>query len=195
MLRIREGLSICLLSLILAGCSGFDLPGILPSWRSEEDPIAAAIERAPYPQVADGAERAVPGLDVVEVDLFGADILEIYVLYEEPGQAELDSTEAIRLAVEGIWDAALEYGPPVERVSVFFLRVVTISTFEHGPAQAGELVGGVSVDYTAAAGYLEGEPNSDQRETFWEGEAVQVRPFTQPYDGIPNHPVQLSETE
>jgi hypothetical protein len=145
-------------------------------------------------EFAEAVESQNDLLDVVQMEMLPAGNLNLHVVLENPGtQTDQDRTDAetlIKNTLESIWRESQDLAPNAQTVTVNFINLLDVQTFEYGPATSGVVTGAIAADISDVSDFLAGEFSEDEVDEFWDSEAVRSQSIGNPYTGTPNHPLR-----
>lgn len=152
---------------------------------------------AEFAQYAAAVEEENPLLDVVQMELLPDGTFDLHVVLVNPGtsteQGRTDAETLIKKTLESIWRDARRYTPEATSVTVNFINLMDVQTFEYGRATAGTVTGAISADMADVAAFLDGNLSPEEVDQFWDSEAIRSQSIGDPYTGIPNHPLRATE--
>lgn len=194
---IRNCLMATLIALMLlaAGCNaaGQSLGGEgTPPGPAPSPTISSA-----FAQYAEAVESENALLDVVQLELLSDGTLNLYVVLVNPGtgteQSRTDAETLIKNTLESLWRDARRYTPEATTVTVNFINLLDVQTFEYGTATSGLVTGAISADLADVTGLLDGDLSPQEVNDFWESDAIRSQTIGDPYTGVPNHPMRSLE--
>jgi hypothetical protein len=162
--------------------------------RAASDLVPSPTVPPEFAQYADAVESENELLDVVELELLPDGTLNLYVVLINPGtdteQGRTDAETLIKSTLESLWLEARRYTPEATAVTVNFINLLDVQTFEYGPATSGVVTGAISADMADVSEFLEGDLSPEEIDDFWDSEAIRSQSIGNPYTGAPNHPMR-----
>lgn len=195
MFRSRIKLVLILGLALATGCSAATAG--VDEGEPDTDPAQTPTIPANFGEFAESVETQNELLDVVQMEMQSGGNLNLHVVLQNPGtQTEQDRTDAetlIKDTLESIWRGSQEFTPNANTVTVNFINLLDVQTFEYGPATSGVVTGAIAANISDVTDFLEGALSEEEVEDFWDSEAVRSQSIGNPYTGTPNHPLRGGE--